>query len=526
MCEVALRTTKQTLQKGSTIDDARRAFASGDVAATEQICAEILARNANDWAAWALLAETALQRGRNDAAIVCADRAVALASGTPLPLILRAKCQFLSGEAPQALEFAEAAAAVIGTAPEALDGLGAMFGLLGLHDRAKNLFQRAVTARADVPQYLFNLAATERMTGALSDAEAHCDAALALDRSYGLAHYLRSDLRIQTAERNHVAEMEAVMAQGRLAPHSEVLLRFALGKECEDLEQYARAFSHVDAGCALQRGLIGPNRTGGIAEIGRVIASHTNSWIAAAPNGHATAEPVFVTGLPRTGTTLVERIIASHPAMTSVGETSAFAAQFSRLAAAGAAGGDPERLGTNYMEAAAVFRTRPDARFVDKTLENYLYCGLIHVSLPAAKIIMVQRRAMDACWAIFKAHFQSKFPFSYDQTEVAEYYLAYRRLTKHWKETLSPETLLEINYEDIVGDQEATSRKLIAFVGLSWEDEVLRFHESPMPSTTASAVQVRRPVYASSVSKWRHHADRLEPLRARLTRELPAAELS
>jgi hypothetical protein len=177
------------------------------------------------------------------------------------------------------------------------------------------------------------------------------------------------------------------------------------------------------------------------------------------------------------------------------------------------------------MDAAAALRVPPDLRFVDKTLENYLYCGLIHAALPAAKIILVQRRPMDACWAIYKAHFQGKFPFSYHQIEIAEYYLAFRRLSQHWKAILAPHALLEIDYEDIVRDQEAASRKMIAFVGLPWDDEVLRFHESQAPSATASAVQVRRPIYASSVGKWRHHADGLAPLRARLMREFAEAEL-
>ena len=513
-------------RKRSAIEAARLAFASGEIATTERICAEILARDANEWTAWALLTETALRRGRNDAAIVCADRAVELASGTALPLILRAKCLFLAGQARQALEAADMAAPLVGTSAEALDALGAIFGLLGLHDRARYLFQRAVASRADVPQYLFNLAATERMTGHLADAEHHCDAALALDRAYGLAHYLRSDLRIQTAARNHIAEMEAAISQGKISPQSEVLIRFALGKECEDLEQYERAFRHVDAGCALQRRLIGDNRTSGIAEIEHIIATHTRDWIAAAPTGHKGPAPVFVTGLPRTGTTLVERIIASHPAMTSVGETSAFAAELSRKSAHRASGGDPTALGRSYMEAATVLRLPPDARFVDKTLENYLHCGLIHVSLPSAKIILVQRRAMDAGWAMYKAHFQGKFPFSYDQIETAEHYLAYRRLTRHWKAVLPDDVLLEINYEDIVRDQEAASRKMIAFLALPWDDEVLRFHESPVPSATASAVQVRRPLYTSSLGKWRHHADRLKPMRERLARELSEAELA
>ena len=508
------------------MNEARRAFADGDVSTAERICAELVARAPNDGNAWALLAETALQRGRPDAAIVCADRAVALLPKEPIPLILRAKCLFVSGEARRAFEAAEAASTIVGNAPEAQDALGAIFGLLGLHKKAGEFFLRAVTARPDVPQYLFNLAATERMTGALNEAEAHCDAAITLDPRYGLAHYLRSDLRIQTPDRNHIEEMEALIRNGRLAQPSEVMLRFALGKECEDLDLHARAFDHVEAGCDLQHRSMPHDHAAGIAEIDRIIRTHTRSWINSAPPGYSAVAPVFVAGLPRTGTTLVERIIASHSAMSSVGETGAFAVEMSRAIKDTATRADPAAIGRRYADSATAFRELENVRFVDKTLQNYLYCGLIHAALPAARIILLQRHPLDACWAIYKAHFQGKFSFSYHQIELAEYYLAYRRLTRHWRATLPPEVLLEINYEDIVRDQAAASRRLIGFVGLPWDDEVLRFHESPAPSATASAVQVRRPIYSSSVGKWRHHAERLAPLRARLAREIPEAELA
>jgi hypothetical protein len=377
-----------------------------------------------------------------------------------------------------------------------------------------------------VPQYLFNLAATERMTGALAESEAHCDAAIARDRHYGLAHYLRADLRIQTPDRNHIGEMEALIAEGKLSGPSEVMLRFALGKECEDLELYDRAFGHVQAGCELQHRALAREPAAEIGEIDAIIQAHTRNWIDTAPAGYTSAAPVFVTGLPRTGTTLVERIIASHSAMQSVGETSAFAAEMRRAIADRSAAHDLAGIGKRYMEAATALRVPPNVRFVDKTLENYLYCGLIHAALPAAKIILVQRHPMDACWAIYKAHFRGKFPFSYHQIELAEYYLAFRRLSQHWRTVLPSDVLLEVQYEDIVKDQAAASRAIIGFIGLPWEDEVMRFHQSPAPSATASAVQVRRPIYASSIGKWRHHAERLAPLRARLSREIPEAELA
>jgi len=506
------------------MEAARRAFAGADLAAAERITAEVLAANPNDAAAWSLLTECALQRGRQDAAIVCANRAATLTPDNPIAIILCAKCLFLTGEASQALEAAMAASKIVGDAPEALDALGAIWGLLGFHQRAKEFFLRAVAVRPDVPQYLFNLAATERMTGALEVAEAHCDAAIALDRRYAPAYYLRSDLRIQTAERNHIAEMEALIRDEKLASAGEVMLRFALAKEYEDLESHDRAFHHVKAGCNLQHRSITQDRAADLAEIDKVIHTHTRNWIDAAPPGYSRAAPVFVAGLPRTGTTLVERIIASHPAMSSAGETSAFAAELRRSLKSTKV--DLVDLGRRYVDAVTGFRMPQNIRFIDKTLQNYLYFGLIHAALPAAKIILLQRHPLDACWAIYKAHFQGMFSFSYHQIELAEYYLAFRRLAQHWKATLPPGVLLEINYEDIVTDQSAASRRLIEFVGLPWDDAVLRFHESPAPSSTASAVQVRRPIYSSSVGKWRHHEERLAPLRARLAREIPEAELA
>ena len=508
------------------MEAAYRAFASGDVATAERICAQVVASTPDNSKAWALLTETALQRGRTDAAIVCADRAVALAPSDPIAHILRAKCLFLTGDAVQALEAAETASRVVGHAPEALDALGAIFGLLGLHQRAADLFKRAVAARPQVPQYLFNLAATERMTGLLQDAESHCDAAIAQDRRYCRAHYLRSDLRTQTSERNHIDEMESVIGEGNLPWSDEVMLRFALAKECEDLDLNARAFDHVEAGCNLHRRSITYNNAAEIAEIDRIIQTQTRAGLASCKSGYADAAPVFVLGLPRTGTTLVERIIASHEAMTSAGETAAFAAAARRTQLRGSGGLDLTAIGKNYIEAMTAFRVPPGRRFVDKTLNNYLYCGLIHAALPQARIILVRRHPLDACWAIYKAHFQGMFSFSYDQIELADYYLAFRRLAAHWKAALPSDVLLEVNYEDIVKDQATESRRIIGFLGLPWDDEVLRFHQSPAPSATASAVQVRRPVYASSLDKWRHHAERMEPLRARLATQIPEAELA
>jgi Sulfotransferase family len=357
-------------------------------------------------------------------------------------------------------------------------------------------------------------------------AGAHCDAAIAVDPRYCLAYYLRSDLRRQTVDNNHTAAMEALLRDSALPRHGRIMLQFALGKEYEDLGEHDRAYDSIKAGCDLQRGSIRYDSAAGIAEIERIIRTQSRTWLASVPTGSSGADPIFVVGLPRTGTTLAERIIASHSATTSLGETNAFAVALRRANQAKPDRPDGADIARRYLESAAALGQPSNRRLIDKTLQNYLHCGLIHAALPRAKIVLVQRHPLDSCWAIYKAHFNGIFAFSYDQIELADYYLAYRRLARHWRTILPPDVFLEVRYEDIVHDQTAASRRLIEFAGLPWEDDVLRFHESRAASATASAVQVRRPIYSTSIGSWRRHEKQLEPLRERLAIENPEVELA
>ena len=505
--------------KASQIILAQKALAAGDLATTETICKSLIEAAPQEAAAWALLTETALLRNRPDAAKVCAERAVALAPRDPIARIMQAKSCLANGQMLAALKAAEAAAPLVGAAAGAADSLAAMFGLLGRHRQALEFSRRAVATDPHIPQYVFNLAATQRMLGALDEAEAHCDQVIDRTPLYALAYYLRSDLRIQSPARNHVDEMEDLLQRGGLDWRSETTLRYALAKECEDLGAHDRAFAHVAAGAAQWRLHQTYDARVELAEIDQIIKTQDAPWLASiAKKSPVVDAPVFVAGLPRTGTTLVDRIAGSHSAVVSVGETGLFA-----MAAAQAPGQNPGAtsfagLGRNYIDTVKGVFEPQKPRFLDKTLRNYLYCGLIHAALPKAKIILVLRDPMDTAWALYKAHFNGDFLFSYDLAELADYVVAYRRLVDHWRKTLPAEALMTVAYEDIVRDLPGQSAEIMDFLGLPMEEAALRFHESTTPSATASAVQVRRPLYATSVEKWRVHAEALAPFRLRMLR--------
>jgi hypothetical protein len=174
-------------------------------------------------------------------------------------------------------------------------------------------------------------------------------------------------------------------------------------------------------------------------------------------------------------------------------------------------------LGRDYL-ARARAAYGGSGRFIDKMPLNYLYCGLIHRALPNARIVHVVRQPMAVCYAMYKTLFKSGYPFSYELREIGRYYAAYRRLMAHWQNTM-PGVIYEVKYEDLVADQAAETRKLLEYCGLEWEDGCLAFHRNPTPSTTASAAQVRRPLYDSSVAQWRHYEARLSELKNALAAE-------
>jgi tetratricopeptide (TPR) repeat protein len=406
--------------------------------------------------------------------------------------------------------------------------MGSLLLLLGRHADSLAQYTRAVELEPAAAEYRFNQAALYRYLGQVEAAEAGFDAALTLKPTEYEAYNARSQVRTQTPQRNHVEQLQQVIAR-TADPAGLVQLHYALAKEYEDLGDYEAAFRNLEAGAGTKRRHMRYQVETDLAIMDAIAATYDRSRFDGRQSGCPDTGPIFVLGMPRTGTTLVERVLSSHPDVQSAGELNTFGLELMRLARQGAAPPasridfvrataqvDFAALGRAYLQGVQPLR---DGRpwFVDKLPFNFLYAGLIHLALPNARIIHLRRHPLDTCFAVYKQLFKDAYPFSYDLEELGRYYVAYHRLMEHWHGVM-PGVVLDVRYEDVVADLEGQARRLVAHCGLPWNDACVRFHENVQASTTASATQVRRPVYDTSVGKWRRVERQLEPVRVLLQR--------
>jgi tetratricopeptide (TPR) repeat protein len=443
-------------------------------------------------------------------------------------LLQRAQCLLALGRAEQAREAVNSAQRSTPADPFLLDAIGTLFNQTNEQALALAAYERAIALAPKEPHFTFNRASVRRFLGDLEGAEQDYDRVIALKPDDYEAYLNRSELRTQTRERNHVQQLQRLLA-ARI-PHwrGEVALQFAIAKEYEDLGEYEHSFEHLKSGARLRRAHLRYDVANDVSTVDWIIQAYPERVERTSFEDAGQAAQIFIVGLPRSGSTLVERILGSHSKVHMCGELPQFA--LSVVAAVSretqsvqltrqqlimqSALVDFAALGRDYMARVDDLGVRSNC-FTDKMPLNFLYCALIRRALPNARIVHVQRSPMASCYAIYKTLFQDGYPFSYDLQELGRYYIAYRRLMRHWSQIL-PGGIHEVQYEDLVLDPARQTRQLLEFCGLDWEDACADFHVNAAPTTTASATQVRRPLYNTSVSQWRHYATQLAPLQQEL----------
>ena len=507
---------------------ASQALSANNLGEAARIIAALEAAHPENGDVWGVKSEIALREGRWEEAISAVDKAIEAGGPSVHRLVQRARCYGLAGRIAVARAAAFAAIEAGASCTDHLNILASVLTRCDENAKALELYERALEASPDDVDALRGCVTVRRFLGNLEAAESACDRLLKLKPDDYEIIFLRSGLRRQTRDRNHLSEIDAALKSGRADWRGVVQLAYALSKEYEDLGDFGKSFFHLSNGAKIRRRHTHYDVEDDVRIFDSIMSAFSAESIRAREgNGFDCDAPVFVLGMPRTGSTLVERIISSHSMVESAGELNDFAIELvslvkeqndaapDRLALPAASLGlDMRELGRRYVEAAAQKRAGAP-RFIDKLPLNSLYVGLIHLALPQAKIVHVSRDPMDACFAMYKYLFKHAYPFSYDLRELARYYSCYLKLMNHWRAVL-PGKIYDVSYEALVADQEGQSRALIAALGLEWEAGCLDFHENSAAATTGSASQVREPIYSSSVGKWRNFESQLEPLRLAL----------
>ncbi|MEP7185329.1 MAG: sulfotransferase [Rhodanobacter sp.] len=438
-----------------------------------------------------------------------------------------AKALALVKMSPEARRAADRAMALGPNDPITLDTLGVVYTQVHAHAEAKNAFHQAVTLNPQHAPYRFNLATALLATGEIDDAKGELEASIRIDPRYWKAHLTLAQQRRQTATDNHIERLKSLLTGQEANLEAQTYLHMALAKEHEDCAEYPAAFAHYTRGKSAAGAGAGRGYT--IAQDEALFAAITAAFPAPqlSSAGCASDEPIFVIGMPRSGTTLVERIISSHPDVYSAGELLNFGLTLKRHSGSRTPvmldldtiqrsdNLDWTSLGEQYVKS-----TRPATggrpRFIDKLPHNFLYAGWIARALPNARIICVRRDPMDTCLSNFRQLFAPQSPnfgYSFDLLDTGRYYALFDRLMTHWRRVL-PGRILEISYETMVDSQEACSRQLLEFCGLPWDEQCLQFEHNAAPVNTASAVQVRSPIYRSSLRRWKKYERQLVDLRA------------
>ena len=489
---------------------------------------DMIKSNVNDAVPYCLLATIAAEHGNHIKACQLFERAVERHPKSAIYQAYFGKALTTLGHQNRAKTAADKAAEYPNDDPFIADTIGVIYSRTGFHENAVPFFERAVALNQQPANFHYNLAASQQFLGNFEQAEAAYIRTLDRDSKAYRAWSSLVGLKRQSKEDNHLAALMSLFDELAGDADAELHLGHAIAKTLEDLGRYEESLDWLHRAKRRKRSRAGVNS---IPYEKLFKAAKTTAPITSvSAENNTDPAPIFIIGLPRTGTTLVDRILSSHRQVAAAGELNVFPGLIKEATQTRsnmvmdsetfvkANHLDLRKIGQAYHENTRDF-ARGLERMTDKMPLNFFYASLIHRALPNARIIALRRGAMDSCLSNYRQLLtvqDSYYRYTYDLKDTATFYGFFDDLMAHWREHLPTDRFLEIHYERMVQDQETQTRRLLDFCGLKWDQACLRFHENAAPVSTASSVQVRRPLYADSIGRWKRYGDKLDILKEAL----------
>jgi tetratricopeptide (TPR) repeat protein len=509
---------------------AASALIENKLAVAERLLRDYLKRNPTDVAAIRMLGETGSRLGRYEDAENLLARALELAPDFAEARANYAGVLFRANKPAQAVEQAEILLRRDPRNPGYRNLIAAALSRLGENDRALEVYAGVLKDYPNQPKGWMSYGHTLKAVGRQDDSIAAYRKSITQLPSLGEAWWSLANLKTFRFSGGDVAGMEAQLARSDITEEDRYHLHFALGKAFEDNARYPESFAHYEEGNALRKKRVAYDEDETAEHLRRSKALFTREFFAdRAGAGSGARDPIFIVGLPRSGSTLLEQILSSHSAVEGTMELPDILSIAGRLGARKKRGGHsayPEKLlelephqfaelGEEYLARTRIQRRLDRPFFTDKMPNNFAHVGLIHLILPNAKIIDARRHPLGCCFSNFKQHFARGQGFTYDLAGMGRYYRDYVELMAHFDAVL-PGRIHRVIYEEMVGNPEREVRALLDYCGLPFEDGCLRFYENERTVRTASSEQVRQPIYRDAVEHWQNYEAWLDPLKEAL----------